>query len=100
CLPDGRVGGKAREPSVLCAYGRRDADVLAALIDCGVEGRFVPLALPKLVAIGVLDQTWMEAVSEWFARQEGPVRLAEIYRAFAARPRARRNRHYQAKIRQ
>lgn len=96
-LPDGRPAPMAaRHPSVLIAYGRRDAEILA---DCGIEGRFEPLRLPRLLAVGALDQTWMAALAEWFDRQSGPVRLADLYRAFAARPKARRNRTYQATIR-
>lgn len=104
CTPDGKPARKRSgrdanggAPSVLCAYGPRDAEVLAF---CGLPGRFDPLQLPRLIAVGVLEQTWLQAVREWLSAQDGPVRLDDVYRAFARRPRARRNPNYQAKIRQ
>lgn len=43
-LPDGtRAAGNAGAPTVLCAYGVEDADVLAA---CKISGQFVPLRIP------------------------------------------------------
>jgi phage N-6-adenine-methyltransferase len=35
-------------PSVLCAYGRNDADVLA---NCDIEGQFVPLVIQSAVVV-------------------------------------------------
>ncbi len=96
-LPDGRRGGKAREPGMLCAYGMADADVLAG---CGLEGRFVPLRMPRLWAIAAVDVTWGEAIAAWLRAHPGPVHLSEIYRAFAGHPKAKRNPNHQAKIRQ
>lgn len=83
-------------PSVLCAYGRRDAEVLAA---CPIGGQFVPLALPRSVA-AVLAATWAEVVTAWVREQDGPVRLADLYREFARHPKAARNPNFDAKIRQ
>lgn len=85
-------------PSVLCAYGWSDADVLAG---CGLSGQFVPLRLPRSVVALALPSTWREEVLAWLRRQSaGPVALAEIYRAFAKHPKAAANQNYQAKIRQ
>tara|TARA_R110002073_G_scaffold120601_2_gene262682 strand:+ start:18408 stop:19145 length:738 start_codon:yes stop_codon:yes gene_type:complete len=97
-LPDGRRAGKnAGAPSVLCAYGPGDADMLSA---CGIPGQFVPITLPRIFAIALRRETWREALAEWMAAQRGPVALADIYRAFARHPKARGNRNYPAKIRQ
>lgn len=95
-----RASGRAANagaPSVLCAYGRHDADVLAF---SGLDGQFVPLRLPRSVAVLALEPTWREAIVAWLRAQRGPVALADIYRAFAAHPKAATNPNYQAKIRQ
>lgn len=84
-------------PSVLCAYGAADAEVLAF---CGIDGQFVPLRFPRSVLVEGLDQTWLEAVKDWLRAQRGPVALADIYRAFASHRKAAANPNYQAKIRQ
>lgn len=97
-LPDGRrAKANSGAPSVLCAYGPDDLDVLAS---CGLAGAFVPLRLPRSYLIAALDVTWSEAVWAWLQQRSGPVDLAELYRAFAAHPKARRNPNYRAKIRQ
>jgi hypothetical protein len=87
----------AGAPSVLCAYGPRDAEVLAF---CGLDGQFVPLRFPRSVLVAALDQTWRQAVTDWMRSQRGPIALADIYRAFAAHRKAAGNPNYQAKIRQ
>lgn len=87
----------AGAPSVLCAYGQRDAEILA---DCGLVGQFVPLRLPRFMVVAALDQTWLEAVADFMRDQRGPVALADLYREFASHQKARRNPNYQAKIRQ
>lgn len=105
CTPDGKPAvnkhghpANGGAPNVLCAYGQHDADVLAF---CGLEGQFVPLRLPGIFALGgISEQSWREAVAAWLSRQDGPVRLDDIYRAFAHHPKARRNPHWRDKIRQ
>ncbi|WP_027578408.1 DNA N-6-adenine-methyltransferase [Bradyrhizobium sp. Ai1a-2] len=95
-----RQSGRAANagaPSVLCAYGPRDAEMLAF---CGLNGAFVPLRLPRSVVVLAIEPTWREAIVAWMRAQRGPVPLAEIYRAFAAHPKAAANPNYQAKIRQ
>ena len=92
-----RAKANAGAPSVLCAYGPSDADVLAS---CGISGQFVPLRLPRAVAVLALDQTWTEAVMEVVSAARGPVRLDDLYRAFAQHPKARGKRNARAKIRQ
>jgi hypothetical protein len=96
--PDGRPGEhRAQHPSVLCAWGLEDADILAT---SGLSGRFVPLRLPRHFAILAVSQTWREAVRDWIRAQRGPVRLADLYAAFANHRKARTNPNFKAKIRQ
>jgi hypothetical protein len=94
--PDGTAANSGA-PSVLCAYGAADAEALAF---CGIEGHFVPLLIPRSVIVEGLEQTWLQAITEWMREQRGPVALAEIYRAFARHRKAAGNPNYQAKIRQ
>jgi len=97
-LPDGRPASKnSGAPSVLCAYGVDDADVLAGL---DLPGAFVPLRWQSFVLGFRSAETWMELLQTWMARFDGPVHLSDIYRAFASSPKAKRNPNYQAKIRQ
>lgn len=95
--PDGQPAGDSGAPSALCAYGWNAADVLA---ECGVDGQFVPLRLPRSVVALALEPTWREAIAAWMRQQRGPVALADIYRAFASHRKAAGNPNYQAKIRQ
>lgn len=96
-LPDGsRAKANSGAPSVLCAYGQSDAEILAY---CGIDGQFVPLRFPRSV-LAVAVTTWREALIAWFADRRGPVELAELYRAFAYHPKTKANRNWQAKIRQ
>ncbi|NEV75541.1 adenine methyltransferase [Rhodopseudomonas sp. BR0C11] len=87
----------AGAPSVLCAYGEADAEVLAF---CGLEGQFVALRISRSIVVAALEQTWLQVVADWMREQHGPVELAEIYRAFATHQKATRNPNYRAKIRQ
>jgi hypothetical protein len=105
-FPDGtRASFNAGAPSVLCAYGMRDADILAGAVGTTVmgekiEGAFVPLLIPRSVLVEALDATWAQALAQWFARQRGPVRLSDLYGAFAEHRKAQANPNYRAKIRQ
>ena len=95
---DGGTGrGNSGAPSVLCAYGPDEAERLAF---SGLEGQFVPLSLPRLFVGAVVAGTWREAVAAWLKGCDGPVRLDDIYRAFARHPKAAGNPNYRAKIRQ
>ncbi len=87
----------AGAPSVLCAYGQDDLDRLAA---CVLPGALTPLRFPRGVMGVALDLTWTEAVAAWIRRQDGPVALADLYRAFRRHPKAKANPNYRAKIRQ
>lgn len=100
-LPNGmRARGNAGAPTVLCAYGAEDTDVLAA---CTIAGQFVPLRFPRSV-LGALvsphDVTWREAIAKFFEGREGPVELRELYAAFADHPKAVANKNVDAKLRQ
>lgn len=105
-LPDGsRADGNAGAPTVLCAYGVADADVLAA---CQIAGRFIPLRFPRSVlmsffassAEGEKIDTWRELIAAFFAGRDGPVELDELYRHFARHRKAAGNRNVDAKVRQ
>jgi hypothetical protein len=106
-LPDGtKADGNAGAPTVLCAYGIDDADVLAA---CRIAGRFVPLRIPRSVVVSIfatteegekIDMTWREALAAFFAGRDGPVELDDLYRHFAASRKAETNPNYDAKLRQ
>lgn len=107
---DGSAGGpeNAGAPSVLVAYGLRDADVLAG---CGLVGAFVPLRIPRGVLVLALEPrgsdetdapaTWREVIAAQVrAAGRAGVRVADLYRALASHPKARRNPNWQAKVRQ
>jgi hypothetical protein len=95
---DGRQARKnGGAPSVLIAYGDDDRDILA---EAPIDGTFVALRFQKFVLVSSLSQTWAEALSEFFDRQDGPVHLQDLYRAFNGHPKTRGNRHWAAKIRQ
>lgn len=104
-LPDGTMArGNAGAPTVLCAYGADDADVLAG---CDIAGRFVPLRIPRQVFVQLFFKkerevaaTWRQVIADFFEGVDGPVDLDDLYRAFAGSEKARRNPNYQAKIRQ
>lgn len=99
-LPDGRKGsGNAGAPSVLCAYGRDNADCLAA---SGLAGAFVPLRLRAFVngLSRALAATWAAEIDKIMASLGNSATLADLYKAFAGHPKAERNPNYQAKIRQ
>lgn len=97
-LPDGTPGrGNGGAPNVLCAYGATEAERLAF---SGLDGQFVPLSLPRMFVGAVVPTTWRAAVLGWLRQRRGPVRLDELYRAFAHHPKARANPNWRAKIRQ
>jgi hypothetical protein len=106
-LAGDKAPGNAGAPTVLCAYGTDDADILAA---CKIAGRFVPLRIPRSVFFRFVDltqepeteapRTWSAALREFFADRPGPVGLDDLYRHFAAHPKAAANRNFDAKLRQ
>ena len=100
-LPDGtRAPANSGAPSVLCAYGADDADVLAA---CRINGQFMPLRLPRSVVIQAAQRhggTWAELLADFFKGRDGTIELAEVYRYFRGTPKAQANPHFEAKLRQ
>lgn len=98
-FPDGtRAKANSGAPTVLCAYGADDADILAC---CGLNGQFVPLRFSRSVLVEALrDVTWTELVASVIAETEGPVRVADIWALVKDHPKARANQHARAKVRQ
>lgn len=92
-----RAKANCGAPSVLIAYGDEDRDVLAA---APIDGAFVPLRLPTTMVIGALSKTWSQALAQWFSHRDGPVSLADIYRAFRNHPKTHGKQHWRAKLRQ
>jgi hypothetical protein len=84
-------------PLVLAAFGADDADVLCL---CGLDGEFVPLRISRSVLVVALDATWRELVATWLRNQPGPVRVADLYAAFAQHRKTEHNRNWRAKLRQ
>ena len=83
-------------PTVLCAYGQADAEIIH---DCGIRGQFVPLLIPRIVAIAVIEQTWRDVISDAMHRAGGPIPLDELYSAISGHAKARGRRHFREQIR-
>lgn len=92
-----RAGKNSGAPSVLCAYGQTDAEIL---LSSGIDGHFVPLRLPRVFAVAMVSGPWSEIVQEAVARADGPIALQDLYRIIAEHPKARGRKHYAAKVRQ
>lgn len=92
-----RSNKNAGAPSVLCAYSPHDADVLAG---SGIPGAFVPLRIRSFVFGFSSPGTWLEELTKFMRKRGTACHLSEIYREFAGSEKAKRNPHYQAKIRQ
>lgn len=100
-LPDGtRAAANSGAPSVLVAYGLHDVDALA---ECGIDGAFVPLScIGQTVAVLRHDDglTWRALIEELARRQGGTLTLEVAYALVRGHPKARRNPHWRAKVRQ
>lgn len=100
---DGKTPANAGAPTVLCAYGMKDADILAS---CEIDGQFIPLRIPRSVLVSMFERstenaTWAAVVRSFFDRHgDGPVALAELYRYVRDLPKAAGNRNPEAKVRQ
>jgi hypothetical protein len=96
-LPDGtRASGNAGAPSVLVGYGAEELDCLSA---CQLPGQFVPLRFPRSWLF-VPEESWTELVDKLLKERRRPVTLSEIYATLRRHPKAQRNRHWRAKVRQ
>lgn len=84
-------------PVVLCAYGMQDMDILG---DCGLEGHFVPLRLPRCLIVAIFDQTWSQVLKDVLTKQSGPLALQDLYRLISNHPKTKSNNHWRAKVRQ
>jgi hypothetical protein len=87
----------AGAPSVLVSYGEDDRDVLAG---APIDGQFVPLRVSRSFLVGTLSATWRDVVEAVVRDCDGPVSLADLYRALSTHPKAKGNPHWQAKVRQ
>lgn len=97
-----RLGANSGGPSVLIAYGLKDADALA---DSGLGGAFVPLACTgQIVAVlrpAEADAiTWADLIEATVRRAGGKVSLDVAYTLVAKHPKAAANQNWQAKVRQ
>lgn len=94
-----RAKANSGAPSVLCAYGSQDLDIL---FESGLAGALVPLRFPRFILVEPLSEaTWREIVGEALGRQGGShVTVAELYRALARHPKAKGNPSWKAKVRQ
>lgn len=100
--PDAKHYGKTANsgaPVVLCAFGDFDADVLAA--QPREFGAFVPLIFQRGVLVLPMpdDRSWRETVNAWLQRQNGPVRVSDLYRVFQGHPKAQGSPYWREQIR-
>jgi len=97
--PDGtRAKANSGAPTVLCAYGADDAEILAY---SGLNGQFVPLRFPRSVLVDALrDVTWAELVASALAETDRPLRVADVWALVKDHPKAKANQHARAKVRQ
>lgn len=92
-----RAPANAGGPSVFCAYGAEDADVLAS---CGLPGAFVPLRLRSMIFGFASVGSWVDEVVKVIEKAGEAIHLDQLYRALESSPKAQRNRHWREKIRQ
>lgn len=92
-----RAPANGGAPSVFCAYGAEDADVLA---NCGLPGAFVPLRLRSLIFGFASIGSWTDEVLKVMQKTGEAVHLDTLYRALADSPKAKRTNTYREKIRQ
>lgn len=93
-----RAKANAGAPSVFCAYGTEDADILS---QSGIPGAFVPLRLRTMIFGFSAVGSWVDEVIKVMKRHGGDaIHLDTLYRALADSPKAQRNTNWKAKIRQ
>jgi hypothetical protein len=86
--------GDSGAPVVLASYGEEDLDILAA---AGFRGLFVPLIMPRSI-IAMFAGTWAELVAAHAG--DDVFHIDDLYRRLASHPKAGRNAHVRAKLRQ
>lgn len=97
-LAGDRAPGNAGGPTMLCAYGEHDMEILA---DCGVAGKFLPLIISRSVLVKAIeDVTWRELVAGALAGNDNPVPVANIVAAISSHPKAQGKPHFREKVRQ
>ena len=100
--PDGtQAAHNSGGPSVLIAYGARDAEIL---LDSGLDGAPVALNRPTMIhlAIGCRPPSphWREIVRDAMASMGGRASLTELYERLEGHPKGRENPNWRAKVRQ
>jgi DNA N-6-adenine-methyltransferase (Dam) len=104
-FPDGRrADANAGAPSVLCAYGPDDAEILR---HSGLKGQFVGLKMPILLhmvmqpdAQTVEGATWRDVVLDALRLVGGTAKLSELYAFLENHPKVKASTHWREKIRQ
>ncbi len=97
CTICGMAQANSGAPSVLVAYGMADADVLAGE---PLAGAFVPLLVPRgWLVMALPEPSWSGLVRSTLGGR-GPVSLSTLYRLVQTHPKATRNPHWRAKVRQ
>ncbi len=93
-------------PVMLASYGAEDCDLLASLPERGegpevLAGDFRPLIFQRFVLVSALrDATWRDVVANILRGYDGPIAVADLYRAVADHPKTKQNPNWQAKLRQ
>jgi hypothetical protein len=100
--PDGRQAPhNAGAPSVLCAYGVDDAELLH---DSGLAGHFVGLKRPVLLHLALSEPPplagWKEVVRDTIAAMGGRAKLSDLYAALERHPKVQGSQHWREKVRQ
>lgn len=103
--PDGRrAESNAGAPSVLCAYGADDAEILRY---CGIKGQFQALKLPVMLHMifnpGLTKEdtlSWRDLVLDALRMVGGTANLADLYSFLESHPKVKASVHWREKIRQ
>ncbi len=102
---DGRQAkANAGAPSVLCAYGPDDAEILR---HCGLKGQFVGLKMPVLLHMVLQPEarsgealSWREVVLDALRKAGGTAKLSDLYSFLESHPKVKGSAHFREKIRQ
>lgn len=97
CSKCGMAKANGGAPSVLIAYGAEDCDLLA---EAKIPGQFVPLKLRGFLLGFQEPGSWVDEVKAIMERRDGPMTVAQLYKALKDSPKARGSRTVRQKIRQ